>query len=81
MSKVQKTELLFEFLRVVAALLIAYLAILVLITVMFDNPLEGMYLFIVGPFSSMRRIGNLVARIIPYAYWRRDVFLLHIRAV
>ena len=67
-QSVQRTELLFEFLRVVLALLIAYAVVLVCIALMFTRPLESLYYFIVGPFSSVRRFGNLIARMIPYMF-------------
>lgn len=65
-KRIRRIELLFELLRVLAALLIAYAVVLVCITLMVDDAMEGIYLFMLGPFSSMRRIGNVVARMIPY---------------
>ena len=65
---VEKTEILFEFLRVVLALFIAYAVVLICIALLFTRPLESLYYFIVGPFSSVRRFGNLIARMIPYMF-------------
>jgi simple sugar transport system permease protein len=67
-QNVQKTEILFEFLRVLIALLIAYAVVLICIALMFNRPLESLYYFIVGPFTSLRRFGNVIARMIPYMF-------------
>ena len=66
MKNAKKTQALFEVLRVLAALAIAYMLVLLCITAMVDSPLEGIKLFVLGPFSSLRRFGNLIARMIPY---------------
>lgn len=65
-SRVKRIEMLFEFLRVAVAMVIAYALVLVCISFMVDDSIEGIRLFVLGPFESMRRFGNVVARMIPY---------------
>ena len=65
-NKVKRTEILFEFLRVLAAMLLAYLLVIICLYFMVDDHLEGIKLFILGPFMTKRRIGNVICRMIPY---------------
>lgn len=65
-NRAKRIEMFFEFLRVIAAMLIAYALVLVCISFMVEDPLEGIRLFVLGPFDSMRRVGNVIARMIPY---------------
>lgn len=69
MRKVQKIDALFEFLRVVLGLLIAYAIAIVFIIVSSGNPTDAadaVKNFMFGPVTSWRRFGQLMAKFIPY---------------
>lgn len=66
-SKVQKIEMFYELLRVVAGLLIAYVITLVIIILTSDvTATEVINSFVLGPFANKRRFGQLMAKFIPY---------------
>lgn len=67
MKSVQKVEFLFELLRVVLGLLIAYVLTLALIVITSDaSPAEIITNFVAGPFTNSRRFGQLMGKFIPY---------------
>ncbi len=67
MKKVQRVEALFELLRVVLGLVIAYIITLVLIILTSDvTPQEVITNFVLGPFTTPRRFGQLMGKFIPY---------------
>ncbi|MBG0785103.1 MAG: ABC transporter permease [Anaerolineaceae bacterium] len=66
MKETRRIEFIFEVLRILGALAIAYALSLVAIALISDSPGEAIYMFAVGPFTSMRRFGQLVGRFIPY---------------
>jgi len=52
------------FLAIVIAMVVAF----VIILVVSDEPMEALYAFLLGPFTSVRRIGNLIENTIPLIY-------------
>ena len=67
MKKVQRVEALFELLRVVLGLLLAYILTLVIIILTSDvTPQEVITNFVLGPFTTSRRFGQLRGKFIPY---------------
>jgi len=68
MRKTRQIESLFSVFRVVAAILIAYAISLITLTVISDDPLNVIKLFITGPFSSFRRFGDMVALATPFMF-------------
>lgn len=66
MKKVARIEFLFELLRVVLGLLIAYLFTLLAIVFVADNPVEAVTEFALGPFMNARRFGQIMGKFIPY---------------
>ena len=67
MKKVQRVEALFELLRVVLGLLLAYILTLVIIILTSDvTPQEVITNFVLGPFTTSRRFGQLMGKFIPY---------------
>ena len=67
MKKVQKVDYLFEFLRVFLGIVIAFLTCIVIIMLISDEGAgEAVYNFVVGPFMTPRRFGQVLARFAPY---------------
>ncbi len=67
MKKVQRVEAIFELLRVVLGLLVAYCITLVLIVITSDvSAGEVIQNFVLGPFTTPRRFGQLMGKFIPY---------------
>ena len=64
MKKIQ----VFDILRILIALLIAFFIGFIIILLVSEEPLYAFKLFLVGPFSSLRRIGNLVEMTIPLIF-------------
>ena len=63
-NRIKRVEVLFEFLRVLVAMVIAYALVLVCISFMVEDSVEGIRLFVLGPFESKRRFGNIISRMI-----------------
>ncbi|MBQ6478540.1 MAG: ABC transporter permease [Erysipelotrichaceae bacterium] len=66
MKKIKQANALFEFIRIIAALLIAYAITLLLIVLITDDPIDAVYHFAIGPFTTKRRFGQLIGKFIPY---------------
>lgn len=67
MKKVQRIEILFELLRVVLGLIIAYAITIVFIMLASEESvMEAVYNFAIGPFVNARRFGQLMGKYIPY---------------
>ena len=60
MKKVQRVEFIYELLRVVLGLVIAYVVTLALIVITSDtSPADIIKNFVVGPFTNSRRFGQI----------------------
>lgn len=67
MKRVQRVEMLFEFLRVVLGLIIAYGLSIFFVILAANEPVRDVfYNFAIGPFVNMRRFGQLMGKFIPY---------------
>ena len=66
MNKTQKIESVMEVVRIVAGLLIAYAVALLTLLLISDEPGFIIQQFILGPFSSARRIGSIINLAIPF---------------
>lgn len=66
LSPERRIEVAFEGIRTVVAVAVAGLATLLLLLLISEEPLQAVYYYFVGPFTSKRRFGILVARLIPY---------------
>lgn len=67
MKKVQRVDALFELLRVVLGIVIAFLICIVIIVLISDeNAGSAVYNFVVGPFMSTRRFGQVMAKYASY---------------
>lgn len=58
----------FELLRVAAAIGISLLAVIVIIVLVSDEPMTALYYFIIGPLTSLRRMGNVVEMACPLIF-------------
>ena len=58
----------FESLKTIVAILIAYLIAIVIIFFVSDNPCQSIYWFIIGPFSNLVEFGEVVKRSIPLMF-------------
>ena len=66
MNKTRKIEITVELIRIVAAVAIAYAIALLTLVVFSDEPVYIIQQFILGPFSSMRRLGSVINLAIPF---------------
>lgn len=66
MKKARKIEGTFEVIRIIASLLIAYAVALLVLVFVSDEPVYVIRQFVLGPFSSMRRIGSIINLAIPF---------------
>ncbi len=66
MKETRKIEFGFEIFRIVVALAIAYGIALLCIMLISEDPFQAVYMFAVGPFTSVRRFGQLFGKFIPY---------------
>lgn len=67
MKKVERTDAVFEFLRVFLGIVIAFLVCIVVIVLMSDtDALGAVKTFMIGPFMSKRRMGQLLAKYASY---------------
>lgn len=69
MKKIQRIDALFEFLRVVLGLVIAYVIAIIFIAISVgsvDAAKDAIYNFMLGPLLTQRRWGQLMAKFIPY---------------
>lgn len=66
MKEARRVEFIFEMLRIVVALAVAYLLTLLFIAFISKDPIDAIYVFSIGPFTTARRFGQLMAKFIPY---------------
>ena len=66
MQKTQRIEAMMEVVRIVAGMAIAYLVALLILVAISDDPLYIVKQFILGPFSSPRRIGSIINLAVPF---------------
>ena len=58
----------FSFVKVLLAIVIAMLTAFVIILIVSDEPMEALHAFLLGPFTSTRRMGNLIENTVPLIY-------------
>ncbi|MBQ8068191.1 MAG: ABC transporter permease [Solobacterium sp.] len=66
MRKTQRIEAIMEIVRIVAGMAIAYIVALLILVAISDDPVFIVKQFILGPFSSPRRIGSIVNLAVPF---------------
>lgn len=68
MKKTRQIETLVELVRILAAIGIAYLIALMTLFAISDDPVFIISQFVLGPFSSVRRIGSVINLAIPFTF-------------
>lgn len=67
MKKVEKVDAFFEFLRVFLGIVIAFLiCIIIILIISEEDPASAVYNFVVGPFMTKRRFGQVLAKYSSY---------------
>lgn len=66
MKETRRIEFAFEIFRIIVALAIAYGITLLCIMLISDDPGQAVYMFAIGPFTTVRRLGQLFGKFIPY---------------
>lgn len=64
----KKIEKRFTVLRVVLAVLVALVLAVLIILLVSDEPLESLRYLLIGPFTTVRRMGNVVEAVIPLLF-------------
>lgn len=68
MNKTSKVEFTVELIRILTAIAIAYAVALITLFAVSDDPIYIIQQFILGPFSSVRRVGSIVNLAIPFTF-------------
>lgn len=68
MKKTRQIEAIFELIRVVAAMAVAYVVALIILVLVSDDPIHVITQFVFGPFSTLRRFGDLVSLATPFMF-------------
>ena len=68
MNRTSKVEFTVELIRIVTAVAIAYAVALITLFVISDDPVYIIQQFVLGPFSSARRIGSIINLAIPFTF-------------
>ncbi|MBQ5870194.1 MAG: ABC transporter permease, partial [Lachnospiraceae bacterium] len=68
MNKTSKVEFTVELVRIITAVAIAYAVALITLFVISDDPVYIIQQFVLGPFSSPRRIGSIINLAIPFTF-------------
>lgn len=66
MKETRRIEFFFEIFRIFVALAVAFGFTLICIAFLTDEPVEALKAFAFGPFSNMRRFGQMMGKFIPY---------------
>ncbi len=66
MNKTQRIEAIMEVVRIIAGMAIAYLVALLILVSISSDPVFIVKQFILGPFSSARRIGSIINLAVPF---------------
>lgn len=68
MKRTRRIETLFEVLRIVVAMAIAYLLAMVVLFLVSEEPMEAIKNFAFGPFSTKRRFSSMIELMIPFMF-------------
>jgi simple sugar transport system permease protein len=74
--KINRLSLL-EFLRIIVAVMVSMVIVFAIILLMSNQPMQSIYDFVVGPFTSLRRFGNVVEAMIPITFTGLAVVMLY----
>ena len=68
MNKTRKIEMTVELIRILVAVGIAYAIALVTLFLISEDPVYIIQQFVLGPFSSVRRLGSIINQAIPFVF-------------
>ncbi|MFV0352445.1 MAG: ABC transporter permease [Oscillospiraceae bacterium] len=68
MKKTRRIEAIFEIIRIVAAMAVAYIVALIILFLISDDPGYAIGQFVFGPFSTLRRFGDVVSLATPFIF-------------
>lgn len=68
MNKTRKIEMTVELIRILVAVSIAYAIALVTLFLISEDPVYIIQQFVLGPFSSVRRVGSIINQAIPFVF-------------
>lgn len=68
MNKTSRVEFTVELVRILTAIAIAYAVALVTLFAVSDDPVYIIQQFVLGPFSSVRRVGSIINLAIPFTF-------------
>ncbi len=68
MNRTSKVEFTFELIRILVAVGIAYAIALITLFLVSDDPVFIIQQFVLGPFSSARRIGSIINQAVPFIF-------------
>lgn len=68
MKKTRRIEAVFELIRIVAAMGVAYIVALIILALISDDPGYVISQFVFGPFSTLRRFGDVISLAIPFMF-------------
>ena len=68
MNKTSRVEFTVELVRILTAIAIAYAVALVTLFAVSDDPIYIIQQFVLGPFSSVRRVGSIINLAIPFTF-------------
>ena len=68
MNKTRKIEMTVELIRILVAVGIAYTIALVTLFLISEDPVYIIQQFVLGPFSSVRRVGSIINQAIPFVF-------------
>jgi simple sugar transport system permease protein len=77
MNKVMKIENQFKVIRIAFSIAIALAIAFLIISFVSDDPLYTMYNFIIGPFTSINRIGNIIEVMTPLLFTAVGVCIMY----
>ena len=68
MNKTKRIENTFDVVRILIAILLAYLIALIILALISDDPWNVISLFIIGPFNSKKHVGDIFTLMIPLVF-------------
>lgn len=68
MNKTKRIENTFDVVRILIAILLAYLIALIILALISDDPWNVISLFIIGPFNSRKHVGDIFTLMIPLVF-------------
>lgn len=77
MKKTRRIEILFEILRIVVAVAIAYLLAMVVLLIISKEPMKAIKTFAFGPLGTKRRFGSILELMVPFMFTGTGMCLMY----